>query len=849
MDYTHLRMTLFSLTLSLLCLIAAGEVINQPCSFLVNPIHHPSPRIDCSRLNLHRIPTNLNGANVARLDLSHNQMMYLNASDLQTFNTLLWLDLSWNNLRYLNDDSFIYVGSTLTFLDLSHNRFLALPDNSFVPLQNVLTLLLAYPGIPREQVVPPLGPGFQNVTQLRNLSLTGIYIEDFNATFLHNLVPTNLKIANFSFNTFARTENDTFLGFHSLQHLTMRHVSELTEPALSRLMLSLNNSSLKILELGGNDGLRGLRTTTFSGLTNAPLDYLEVSFTGVRFIEDYTFRPVGNLTQLKLDGMQLYSVSLYAFQGLHKIHSLDLEQNNLTDIDRCLNNLTTLRHLILDMNPLQQIGSETFYGLHSLNYLTLSSTRVSHLPNNTFMHLRKLQNLNMNWLENHELTIEPNAFQGCSDVRIFRMKKAGIRNFTAYHVRPMAKLEHISLDYNVLTGLDPQIFKPVNSTLRVISLIQSNITAEMLEDGLLQDLPYLNTTWLCENGLRHIPNDTFKGYASLYLIDLQDNRFPHIPEAVKLVHTMRILNIYNNSIQKVRHDLYDDLGYLNSSQLYEYMGGNNPYNCSCHDDIPFIEWFNETNITTDDRTFYRCSWPEQVKNDELYKFNRALCDRHEPPNYLGLEIALPATVVVVVALTLGLLYRYRLKIKWLWFLRRLAYYRKLEEEDDQEYEFDALVSYGERGDDYKFVLTKMMPMLEQPEDDVEKLKLAVEFRDIPAGDDKAEVLIEFIEKSRKIVLLISKLSVQNQDDWLWFVYRQAAFRAPGRKNLIIIILLEPDVQKERNLPIPLQHDLKKRLYIAWPGDNAREGEKDLFWKQLREALKYKRIIPMTNMFP
>ncbi len=91
------------------------------------------------------------------------------------------------------------------------------------------------------------------------------------------------------------------------------------------------------------------------------------------------------------------------------------------------------------------------------------------------------------------------------------------------------------------------------------------------------------------------------------------------------------------------------------------------------------------------------------------------------------------------------------------------------------------------------------------------------------------------------MLLISKLSVQNQHDWLWYVYRQAAFRAPGRKNLLIIILLEPDVQKERNLPKPLQH-------IAWPGDNARKGEKDLLWKQLREALKDTNIA-MTNMFP
>ena len=52
----------------------------------------------------------------------------------------------------------------------------------------------------------------------------------------------------------------------------------------------------------------------------------------------------------------------------------------------------------------------------------------------------------------------------------------------------------------------------------------------------------------------------------------------------------------------------------------------------------------------------------------------------------------------------------------------------------------------------------------------------------------------------------------------------------------IIILLEPYLHQERNLPKSLLQDLKKRLYIAWPGDNAREGEKDLFWKQLRKAL-------------
>ncbi len=837
MDYAACRILW---CFSLLCPGTVSVVLLQSCT---RQLVDRSLLVNCSQLNLSHMPTDLNGTNVTKLDLSVNNIMYLKASDLQTFNALEWLNISHNNLLILHNDSFIHIASTLTCLDLSYNYFSELPDNAFTPLSKVVTLLLEKPGIPESKKISSLGPGFQNLTQLQNFSLTRIYIRNFNATFLGNVVSTNLISADFSFNTFARTGNDTFHGFYSLEHLTMHNVRGLTEPALSRIMLSLNNSSLKTLNLGGNEELGGLRTTTFSGLANTPLENLDVSNSVVRSIEDYAFRSVGGLTHLQLNNMKLDKVSRYGFRGLTNISSLDLRNNKLASLGTFLNNMTTLKHLTLESNPVQHIGPETFYGLHSLKFLCLCKTKVKYLPNNTFLPLRNMQKLCMDNLhvENTEqlLVIEAGAFRGTGKMRVLSMNNARICNLSADHVRPMENLEHISLDHNPLITLDPLVMKPANSTLRVISLSQTGITSHMLEEGLLNGLPKLTTLYLRDNGLQYLPDNAFEGDTSLYKIDLQHNTFHHIPHAIKVMPKIRILNMYQNLIATVGAD---DVRYLRSSGLHKYMAASNPYNCNC-DLLPFLDWFKDTNITLEDRNFYRCASPRQLNKQALSTFNPGWCNVSD---YLPVQIALPVAFVLVIATTLCLVYHYRLQIKWLWYLHRLEHYQKLEEEDDQEYEYSAFVSYA--GDDYKFVLEKMMPILERPDEEgVEPLRLAVEFRDFPAGCDISQTVIEFIEKSRKTVLLISQHSVQNQNDWLWYVYRQAAFRAPGRKNLLIIILLEPDVQKERNLPKSLRQELKNRMYIAWPGDNAKDGDKTLFWRQLREALKTPRRISVTNM--
>ena len=144
--------------------------------------------------------------------------------------------------------------------------------------------------------------------------------------------------------------------------------------------------------------------------------------------------------------------------------------------------------------------------------------------------------------------------------------------------------------------------------------------------------------------------------------------------------------------------------------------------------------------------------------------------------------------------------------------------------DDNDYEFDAFVSYSSSDSD---CVKKYLPQFETKNN----LKFCFEEREWLPGYDRALSLQESIENSRKILIIVSNAFAISE--WCYFQLStiQAALFEKGRDNVILVML--EDIAEE-NLNPRLRFQIQRRSYVEW-SSNCVVG-RQLFFAKLKRAL-------------
>ena len=245
--------------------------------------------------------------------------------------------------------------------------------------------------------------------------------------------------------------------------------------------------------------------------------------------------------------------------------------------------------------------------------------------------------------------------------------------------------------------------------------------------------------------------------------------------------------------------------------------------CSCDLKL-FIDWFKKTHVIADDKSHYLCAWPRVPIVQRVDRVDLGDC------NHLVLIITVPSGITVLCAVLALVAFHYRWQLRCMWYNLKLKLkYQQLEnEEDDPDIDFDAFISYSSL--DYRFVLNQLISNLEE-NDDEEHFKLAVDFREFELGAPIVENIVEFINRSRKTIVLLSNNFIDS--NWTMFEYHMACSKLSERHDVIILILLEPISHRISQLPGSLKRMLKNNIYIEWTTNT--EGQV-LFWKKLRRAL-------------
>ena len=503
------------------------------------------------------------------LFLANNQLAHIDAFTFQNLNALQHLDLSSNNLIFLNDCAFCSQTSLTTshskllFLNLASNRLSAIPfallASSLPNLQalnlasnlissanedeNYKPICLEYLNLEGNQLSALTNQSFARFSCLRILSLASNEIQSiddntFKNVEINELNLRNCKLAKLTSGVFNgkanqltqldlsenrldyQQENDTLIGLDKLT--SFKFNNNIGKFQLSPLLLAQSQYSLVEFEFAQPHSANGSQLNEQFN----PINY-EIEFKNLRRLSLSFFN--------KLEKKQLLAY------GDYNLHYLDLSRSwleNLNDKD-LFESVPWLLHLNLSFNNIKRLNSNLFSPLGStLVSLDLNSafhSSFSHTFNcDLFKHLSSLRTLSL--IENN----------------IFEFEKAS-SCFDA-----LSELRLLQLDFNYLSKLKPNQFDQLKS---LVHLQLSNNNLNQLDTNTFNELPKLVYISLAFNQLKNIKQSAFSDLISLRYIDLSNNQLQMLePDAFINLPYLEYINFNKNQLKQFSWISFDQVG-------------------------------------------------------------------------------------------------------------------------------------------------------------------------------------------------------------------------------------------------------------------------------------------------
>ncbi|KAH8401730.1 hypothetical protein KR009_007566 [Drosophila setifemur] len=320
---------------------------------------------------LFQLPISLN-----ELHFSHNKLTEVPAGTWPVMNSLIYLDLSYNELGdSLHGQSFTGL-LVVQRLKLQNNGISQPPFEAIAVMSTLQYLYLENNNISALE-----RSAFGRLPVLFELNLHNNQVTDISKRAFEGLL--QLLTLNLSSNGIKQLQNDIFIGLPSLQTLDLSF----------NLLSKLDNKTHGVLD-------------DLLSLESLDLSHNRISFVTKKTFPEYQWVPY-NLRNLNLSYNQMPVLTYDLTFGTKKLFRLDVSHNQINDLRRgVLSNFSSLQTLDMSHNELANLASEEhiFDLPKNLSRLNLSHNKIYHLP---FANIVKVKTLTFVDLSNNSLEDVP----------------------------------------------------------------------------------------------------------------------------------------------------------------------------------------------------------------------------------------------------------------------------------------------------------------------------------------------------------------------------------------------------------------------------------------------------------
>ncbi len=832
------------------------------------------------------------------MDLSYNHISQIDDGAFNGLRNMLSLDVTKNNVSYVSDETFTML-SNLTNLNLTGNFLSTSPGFPFQNLTSLQSLHLTWLDLPSLCTTSFIG--LENLQVLKmnfgywQDNITGFPLAPLSSLReLHIYQPISgvFGLDDVDYPYIYDCDNiwKLFIGLHNLQYLEIRvgghcpviefcssyeqHPNNLYEGHQCTDVILLTH-----LQYHKDPNSNGL--PSFSELSN--LTKLELHFEEDLYISEefYPSMPLANWTmslqELKLIASD-YAIQLEGtpFKWFSNLKVLHIVSGDLVLMENAFEGLHTLITLKVGLHMFPVFTKSLFVVDDSYNELQggfeLIWKQLCKLPllqNIHFSHL--LDNRPMHW--------------SCSppNLKVLNIQNQIGKVFRIDVCLVAPHLESLDLSGNYIT------YDQTNCTcsnLVALMLNKSRVSSSTWSTANRMYLPVLHELYLngcgplakvivnfivapqlqyldfSYNDIVSINNELGSFFSNLMHLDLRNNKLEQLDDVIAYFSNLEYLDLQYNKLTSVNSFgplknirtlslQFNDIAIVPKSLLsqthHPYLTtlslGSNQFQCDCHVES-FRHWILIDLLVylTSGPEYYTCSSPESTIDVSITEVSLD-CESHLLTYILSALICLAFVLIVVAAIV-----HYWWHIQYRLFLlvnqRRNQQHNLAVDDDDFELiddneqglpRYDAYVPY--HIDDEDWVDEELLRNIERGE---ERFRVCLRRRDIRAGRPIFGEISLHMQRSRKILAILSPQFVE--DNWCYFELNKAHHRVleEGRNVMIFIILEEIPNNK---MTLLLRQLFCRVQCLRWPGDGYGQ---DLFWRRLREELK--RPVPLDRRF-
>ncbi|XP_067681748.1 toll-like receptor 1 [Haliotis asinina] len=257
-----------------------------------------------------------------------------------------------------------------------------------------------------------------------------------------------------------------------------------------------------------------------------------------------------------------------------------------------------------------------------------------------------------------------------------------------------------------------------------------------------------------------------------------------------------------------------------SRNTLKYIGlEHNSFTCSC-DMKWFILWIQRDHHKfTGYPSSYACAYPSEFRSVLLsdVSFSEQYCLFQKTVYVLLLGFI---TLGVVLVAVVSIIYKCRWRFRYfLYLIRHLELHKP---RDGQDCTYDGFVVYSPS--DTTWLTEHLIPCMEERNG----LKLCIHERDFDVGGAIVDNIVESIEASKKILIVLSVNSLQSE--WCLFEINFAQRRAVGETHTFVVVLLGNI--PGRLISSSLRAMLEEHPCLIWPAEQGDESARDMFWEQV-----------------